>query len=160
MLVTFTKNTPTHHTFSLVREDGSAEAASLETRSFMPHDLIHFAYEVEAGCLHSFYGRMAAGTPLAAFKELNIMSSADAADAELIMTERITGPLTSYLRGGVTNEEFIRALENLFQAISTDMPGHITTEFLDQLKIRYNALIGQWNSLPHHTPMELRWPFS
>jgi hypothetical protein len=158
MLVRFTKNTPTHHTFSIIRADGSAEQASLETRSYMPHDLIHFAYELQAGCRYSFYGRLASGLKLADFNVIQLMTSPDPADAELITTERITGPLATYLKGGVTNADFISALENLFVAVSSPLPAHITSQFLDELKIRYNALIGQWNALPHHTPMEISWP--
>lgn len=159
MTITFTKNTPTHQTFEIKRSDGSVETALLETRSFMPHDLIHFAYEMQVPCLHSFYGRLAQGTPLETFKEMNVMFSTNPSDAELITTERITGPLTTFLRGGLSNEDFIQALKNLFDALSEPLPTHITPSFLDDSKIRYNALFGQWSALPHHTPMQLHWPF-
>jgi len=83
----------------------------------MPHDLIHFAYESEAGCRQSFYGRLAAGTRIDCLSGMDALNAATPADAELMETERITGPLTSFLRGGMSAGDFMHALENMFTAL-------------------------------------------
>ncbi len=41
MKTTFTKVSLTHHTLKVERDDGSTEEVTLETKSFVPHDLIH-----------------------------------------------------------------------------------------------------------------------
>lgn len=157
MIIRFTKNTPTHHTFEVIRSDGSNESASLETKSFMPHDLIHFAYESLAGCNHSFYGMLASGTTLADFKTMDSMQSGGDTTKEMIVTERITGPLTAYLHGGISEDAFLATLQNMFDSEDAILPPHMTARFLKWLSEEYRGLIGQWNSLPHHVPMELVW---
>jgi hypothetical protein len=155
--IRFTKNTPTHHTFEIIREDGSWESASLETRSFMPHDLIHYAYESLAGCKESFYGLLARGTSLSHFANMGMKQAGAHMNTEMMMTERITGPLTSYLRGEMTNSDFLAALHQLLDANGQCLPDHMNDTFLDALKDRYRQLIGQWSALPHHVAMELKW---
>lgn len=74
MKVRFTKTTPTHHLFEIVRNDGSREEALIETKSFMPHDLIHLAYESTAGLKESFFGKLASGTTFAEFGDRQLMA--------------------------------------------------------------------------------------
>ncbi len=52
----FTRVSPTHHRFEYRRPDGSGEAVEMETRSFLFHNLLHYAVESEAGLRGSFYG--------------------------------------------------------------------------------------------------------
>lgn len=158
MIIRFTKKTPTHHLFEVQRNNGSTEQAMLETRSYMPHDLIHFAYESLAGCRHSFYGRLAAGTTLADFREIDIRNIPETAeDRELVNTERITGPLTAWLRGTDNEEACLAMLTQVFQVLNESVPAHITAEFLTHLRELYRKLWGQWTSLPHHISMDLEW---
>ncbi len=56
MIVKLTKISPTHHRFEYVRADGTGEKLELETKTFLYHDLLHFAVESEAGLKNSFYG--------------------------------------------------------------------------------------------------------
>jgi len=158
MTIRFTKKTPTHHLFEVKRGNGSAEHVMLETRSFMPHDLIHFAYESLAGCRHSFYGRLAAGTTLADFREIDIRNEPETEEArELANTERITGPLTAWLRGSDNEDACLTMLAQLFQLTDEPTPAHITIDFLANLRELYRKLWGQWTSLPHHISMDLEW---
>lgn len=157
MQVRFTKTTPTHHQFEIVRTDGSHEEILLETKSFMPHDLIHFAYEREAGCKNSFYGLLAAGKTFAEMDDRTLMSNPALVDSEMVLTEKIVGPLTAYLGTDIPEEAFLDMLKNMFEASGKEVPSHITPSFLISLKKNYRALIGEWNSLPHHTKMEILW---
>lgn len=45
MRISLTKLSDARHRFSYLRADGSGETLELETRSFLIHDLVHFALE-------------------------------------------------------------------------------------------------------------------
>ena len=157
MKVRFIKETPTHHTFEIVRADGSKETSLLETRSFMPHDLIHLAYESTAGKKDSFFGKLASGWTFAQFNDRTIMTDPAFADSEMVETERITGPLSSFLTKGVSEESFMQGLYDVYSAIDRDIPEDITGNLLRDIQATYRSLIGEWNSLPHHKVMEVEW---
>ena len=58
--LSFVKMTDERHALEVVRDDGRRERVECETRSYLMHDLLHFAVESEAGGL---WGRLAAGFP-------------------------------------------------------------------------------------------------
>ena len=58
LIIKFTNVSPTRHRFEMIREDGSREQADLETKTFLFHDLLHFAVESEAFLADSFYGKL------------------------------------------------------------------------------------------------------
>lgn len=160
MKVRFTKETPTQHAFEIVRADGSSDKSLLETKSFMPHDLIHLAYESVAGKKDSFFGKLAAGKTFADLNDRTIMSDPALAGSEMVETELVTGPLSSYLTKGISQESFMQGLFDMFDARGKDLPEHITPILLLELQSRYRSLIGEWNSLPHHKVMEVEWVLS
>src|SRR5262245_31859426 len=133
MKIIFTKTTPTHHQFEIIRKDGSRESATFETRSLMPHDLIHLAYESTAECKESFYGKLASGTTLAEFGDRSIMSNPENVNTEMILTERITGPLSGYLEKGFSEETMIEAFQNMFSAEDRELPTFLTPELLKKV---------------------------
>lgn len=61
--VTFTKETGSRYTMAVHRETGPVLAASLGPGrdEYLPHDLVHFVVEVEAGLIGGVFGRVAAG---------------------------------------------------------------------------------------------------
>jgi hypothetical protein len=61
----FQKLTDDQHSLQVVRDDGSREEIECETRSFLEHDLLHFAVEREAGLHSGFWGHVARGMTLA-----------------------------------------------------------------------------------------------
>ena len=157
MKIRFVKETPTHHSLEIVRTDGSSERSLLETRSFMPHDLIHLAYESVARKKESFFGKLAAGATFADFNDRTLMTDPRYADSEMVETERITGPLSSFLAKGVSMESFMQGLFNIYDALGRDIPEEITPQLLRDIQARYRSLIGEWNSLSHHKVIEIEW---
>ncbi|RYD92308.1 MAG: hypothetical protein EOP61_25810, partial [Sphingomonadales bacterium] len=57
----FTRLNEARHRFEAVRPDGVSEALEFETRSYLLHDFVHFAVEMEAGLQSGFYGQLARG---------------------------------------------------------------------------------------------------
>src|SRR4051812_27926629 len=61
MLIRITRLSPTHHRFAYQRDDGSGGACTLESKSFLSHDLLHFCLERDAQLDTGFYGHLARG---------------------------------------------------------------------------------------------------
>lgn len=89
--IRLTRLSPTHHAFGYSRADGSAEDLSLETKSFLLHDLLHFAVEREAGLQRSFYGTLARGANYGSLNSPDMIWQGEAAT-----TERVGGGLTGF----------------------------------------------------------------
>ena len=66
MKILLTKLTDDRHQLAIERDDGSTESVELETRSFLLHDLVHYAVEAEAKIDDGFWGLLARGTKSAA----------------------------------------------------------------------------------------------
>jgi hypothetical protein len=97
MRVIFHKTSHAHYTLECIRADGSAtKSEPLEAKSYLRHDLIHFAYESSFGLRDSFYGTIARGKNL---NELTprAMQGAEPMSEEARVTEMITGFLTGAL---------------------------------------------------------------
>jgi hypothetical protein len=67
MEVRLTKLSDHRHAVAVVRDDGSGERAEVDSRSFLRHDLAHFAVESELGLTGGYWGSVAAGAPLDGF---------------------------------------------------------------------------------------------
>ena len=149
--VRFTRLSPKRHRLEIVRVDGSADAADLETRSLLLHDLVHFAFESEARLTQSFYGLLASGRALAALQA----DDATFPTAEAQLTERIVGPLSAVVQGKSTIAGLLVGLRNLQHAYAEPMPDWLTEALLQRVVARFRRLDGQWKATPFGTTMEL-----
>lgn len=152
LVVRLTRISPTHHTFAYTRTDGTGESLELETKSFLFHDLLHFAVESEAALQHSFYGNLANSSSYATLAELN-----GDAEGEIGMTERVVGGLTGYLKGTADDETFIALMKNMLDATGETLPTWLTPTFLTRIKERMRRLQGEWNSTPFGETMQLQF---
>jgi len=150
LTIHLTRISPTTHAFEYKRADGSGERLELETRSFLLHDLLHFAVETEAGLKHSFYGNLAASEKYESLAAMN-----DTAGGEIGLTERIVGGLTGFLKKDVEPYEFLALMQNIFDATGEKLPLWLTEDFLDRVKERMRKLQGEWNALPFGETMTL-----
>lgn len=94
MLILFTRLTDERHRFAVEREGLPIESVELETRSFLVHDLVHFAVERTLGRQNSFYGLLARGTPLVSLNDRTRPwpEGSELADTEGLVA-RLQGPL-------------------------------------------------------------------
>jgi hypothetical protein len=97
LTVRLTRLSNSRHRMAIIRADGSSETHELETRSTLRHDLVHFAFETEAGLTESFFGLLAKGATLEALAGKGMESFAPG--VEIGMTERIVGPLSGVAYG-------------------------------------------------------------
>lgn len=156
--IELTKISPTHHRFVIVREGGVREEAELETKSFLTHDFLHFAFETEAGLQNSFYGTLASGRTYAELSDGEGVMSTSFDASEAATTEQIVGALHGITKGEVNAADIVAGVENMWSAYGRSVPEWFTEEFIDRVKERYRKLIGEWNATPFKETMRLRFP--
>ena len=128
----------------VIRADGTREREEHETRSFLMHDLLHYAVEREAGLDIGFWGTLAAGTPMTE-------------NAELVIVEQIVGALH-----GLTKQrpaaEVAAGIRRYAEANGAPLPPWLTDEMIEGAQERMRQLRGHWNATPFGGVMELDWP--
>lgn len=149
LTIRFTKVSDARHRIEVVRDDGTRDAVELETRSFLLHDLIHYAVESEAGLRQSFYGALAVGR---GYEEL---SNRQPLAGEILMTERVVGAMTGAAKGQVTATQVIAAMKNLLDAHDEAMPPWLTRAFVERALERLRRLQGQWKATRFGETLEL-----
>jgi hypothetical protein len=156
MQIILTKLTDERHRMKIVRDDGSSEEVELVTREFLAHDMLHFCLEIEAGLYHSFWGSLAAGKTLSELSAQGM--AANPPSEEVMITESIVGPLSYIAKGGTDDAQFLSIMTTVFQSRSTPIPTWLTTDLLQRIRTRFNALMGEFRSLPRSESMHLSWP--
>jgi hypothetical protein len=147
LIVRLTRLSPTHHRFEAVREDGAREARELETRSFLAHDLVHFALESEAGLDAGFYAALARGAGCEAQPD----------SAAAMQIEGVVGPLQGAVKGDVDPETFVAGLRGYQESIGVQPPDWLTPPLIARVLARMRQLQGQWRATPFGETMELRF---
>lgn len=154
LTIRLTRLSPTHHRFAYARPDGSGEAAEIETKSLLVHDLVHYAFECEAGLAQSFYGLLASGHSLADLQpEGNAFPTEEAR-----LTERIVGPLTGAMLGRVGVDEFLAAFRDFQKTSGESTPRWLTPDLVERAVTRFREVHGRWKATPFHATLELAFP--
>jgi hypothetical protein len=148
LTVRFKRLTPTHHEFAYVRADGSGEAVTLETKSLLQHDLIHFAVETEAGLRQSFYGKLASGLTLGRI-------AAETLAGEAAATERAVGAMTGALKTDAPGERIVAGFQTLGEALGEPATPWFTADFVERARERMRRLEGEWKATPFGGTMSL-----
>ncbi len=148
----FTRVSPTHHRFEYRRADGTGEAIELETRSFLTHDLLHYAVESEAGLKGSFYGILG---KIGGYEELSVAGGA-ALGGEIAITERVVGALTGALQEEALDAEaFVTRAAEYLDLYEERAPRWFTPAFIEAVRERMRQLTGRWKATPFGETMEL-----
>lgn len=142
MKVAFTKLSDERHVVRVDRGDGTFESIELESRSFLRHDLAHFAVELELGLHGGVWGSVARGGSLAG-------DGLDGADMGL--AETVSGPMQTMMRTRASAEEIFAVLKRVAPELAT--PGLAT-----RIHARLRALDGHWAATPYGEAMHLDWP--
>ncbi len=153
LVVRLTKLSDQEHRFDYLAPGGARESLTLVTRSFLIHDLLHFAVESEAGLKDSFYGRLArAGGYLR-------LAEATAEDpGEVGLTEMVVGGFTALAKGQTTPEGATAAVIQWMGALDREPPPWLTDAFAHAVAERLRRLMGEWKATPFGGVMELRFP--
>jgi hypothetical protein len=143
--IRFTRIDNQTHRFEAVRPDGSVEMRVLETRSFLLHDLVHFAVESEAKLRNSFYGQLARG---AGYEDLTT-------GGESAGTEMVVGALQGALKGEVDAHAFVARLKEMCATLARDPPEWLTPDMIARALERLRQVQGQWRATKFGETLEL-----
>jgi hypothetical protein len=162
MLIRLTKISDATHRLELVRDDGTRESVALASRSFLWHDLLHYAVETNAGLRQSFWGLLAAGRTLAdlpdALSEGDGATAAPTRSTEAAITEAIVGVLTGVVQERAAPRAAIEGLTRLFEAQERELPVWFSADFVERVREHMRRLIGQWRAVPFGGDMQLTFP--
>lgn len=151
MRIALRKLNDARHRLDIVRADGRSDGSELETRSLLLHDLVHYAVEAEAPLAEGFWGLLARGVSLA---DLADRARPAPLSEELMLAERLVGPLQSLVQGRLSEERFLEATAGLA------VPFAVDGNFAERVRARVHALTGAWKATPHAAALVLRWPAS
>lgn len=140
--VTFVKLSDERHAVRVERADGTLDSVELDSRSFLRHDLSHFAVELELGLAAGVWGSVAAGGSLAG-------EGLDGDDMSL--AETVSGPMQTMMRTAASAEEIHAVLQRVAPEVAS-------SDLAARLHARCRALTGHWNATPYGGEMELTWP--
>ena len=149
------KLTDERHALEIVRDGGLRERVECETRSYLMHDLLHFAVESEAGLQGGFWGRLAAGTTLAELNDRTKPMGPPETD-EMAAIEQLVGALHGATKGRPA-EELVAGMRRFAEALDASIPDWLTEEFVTRVKERLRRLVGHWNATPYGGSMDLDW---
>ena len=133
MRIRLTKISDAQHGLAFARDDGTREAIALPSRSFLWHDLLHYAVETNAGLHQSFWGLLASGQTLAelhdAIRGGDGAGTTSAQPTEAVVTEAVVGVLTDVVRERVAPGAAIDGLARLFEAQDREVPVWFSADF-------------------------------
>lgn len=142
MRIVFTKLSDESHRVTVARCDGTEESVEVESRSFLRHDLAHYAIELELPIHRGFWGCVAAGASLSG-------QGVTGRDAQL--AESLAGPIQTLFRTDAGPDAYAQALGGLLPAGGhRDLPARVHE--------RIRQLRGYWKATPYGGRMELGWP--
>lgn len=150
------KRTDTQHTLEIRRPRGATETIACDTRSFLLHDLLHYAVETEAGLEGGFWGLLASGKTLADMADRSGAALAEAHPG-LMEIERVVGWLTGVAKG-VPADALLAQLAHNDGVPGFSLPAWVDAPYITAVQARMRALLGQWRATPFGGTMRLSYP--
>jgi hypothetical protein len=144
------------HALEIVREHGARERVECETRSYLLHDLLHYAVEAESGLDDGFWGLLARGKTLA---DMNDRSGAALAgeSTQLMAIEQMVGTLTTAAKG-TSAADVVEALTRYFTGLAAPVPAWVSVAYVDAIQARMRRLLGHWRAIAYGGTLTLEWP--
>jgi hypothetical protein len=144
------------HVLEVARSDGRVETMECETRSYLLHDLLHYAAESLAGVDDGLWGTLASGVSLAAVHDRSGYA-ARAVAPEMMAMERIVGILSGAVKGH-SAEDIVAGYRSQAGALGWHTPDWLTIDFIAAVQERMRRLVGRWKATRYGEAMELPWP--
>jgi hypothetical protein len=162
MRVVFTKGPGTSYDIAVHRETGAALAPRNGPggHPYLPHDLVHFLVEAEAGIKLWVYGRLAVG-------DNGLFWPADPAERGKAARRRKTKGVQSSPRAKADmarSEELAGIAVPVWEVRSghaRELPAYVTAgeipPVVDRIVSRFDAYADRWHSLPVGDSLTLTW---
>jgi hypothetical protein len=156
MRIRFRKISDERHALEIEHDDGRREGVDCETRSYLVHDLLHYAVESEAKVQGGFWGNLWKGKSLSEMNDRTAETMKDAGP-EMVVIERLVGALSGAVKGR-SAKEMVAALAIYAEALATTNPEWLTEALVVAVQSRMRELLGHWKATPFGGAMELHWP--
>ncbi len=144
MRIVITKKSQHQCEYKMERGDGSQEHITLDTKTYIEHDICHYAVESVFGYENGFWGMLAQG-----YRFDQLFGKENELTEELRQIEKIVGPIQSVYAGYYDKESLPMMISHL--EIELD---HIKVEQSLQLM---DDLLGQWRQLEINDSLRLVW---
>jgi hypothetical protein len=144
------------HVLTIVRDDGLCEEMECETRSYLQHDLLHYATEAEARLEEGFWGNLAKGKTLAQMND-RTGKAMQAEAPQMLLIEQIVGALSGVTKG-VSADVVFASFRDSATSAGMVIPAWLTSEFVAAVQERMRRLLGHWKATPYGEVMDLPWP--
>jgi type III secretion system FlhB-like substrate exporter len=157
MEVIFEKTSHERNGVRCVRDDGTdTYAPSLESKSYLRHDLMHYCVEKHAKLAHSFYGMVASGKDFLQLREMEEVTG----EGEAQMTERIVAMLQSshHEEAFHADQTFARIVDS-FALQDSVPPQYFTESFVSSAVSEFRFLLKRWNGLQTGESLTLEFPY-
>ncbi len=155
MHIRFHKISHDRHTLELIRPGLPPERVEYETRSFLNHDLLHYAVESVACLQDGFWGKLAQGKTLVEMSQAAAMEFADGSPL-LAQIEGIVGPFSA-LTKGVAPQELFMDLARRAAEMNSSLPAWLSESMTVAVHARMRQLLGHWKATEFGSWMELEW---
>ena len=154
MRILLRKLSDERHVLQIIRDDGRSEEVECETRSYLHHDLLHYAAEAEARTGEGFWGNLAKGKTL---PEMNDRTgkAMQAEGPQMAAIEQVVGALSSIAKG-VAGDVFLARFHDYAENVGIATPEWLTPVFVSGVEERMRRLLGRWKATPFGEAMTLR----
>jgi hypothetical protein len=146
MKILFSKESHERYSLRIVRDDGTETSAeSIEARSVLKHDLMHYCVEKNAGLIRSFFGSLAAGVNLSGLRmegQDEVLSAEEGSTTELVVAI-----LQNALRDGRTPADFAASICGALEAVKKETPAYLTEEFIEKTLKEHRLLMMRWEGV-------------
>jgi len=146
MEIEIKKGTPYRCVYALIRADGTTELITLETKTYLLHDICHYVVERQLQYANGFWGMLAAGF---SFKDL--FGKDNPQTAALMAIEQIVGPIQAVYSGHILPQDFPQFVAHLQFQITNDM--------LEACLQSIEVIMKRWKELSVGEALTLEWRF-
>lgn len=144
MQIKVRKKHPNQHEYTLTRANGSKETTTLDTKTYLFHDICHFVVEQHLEYSNGFWGMLAQGHT---FNDL--FGKDNPQTTELRYIEQIVGPIQSVHSAHVPKQDLDLYLKHLDFTIPELVLDSILTEI--------GTIIAHWKKLDAGHQLTLEW---
>lgn len=146
MQIVFIKTSHAEYTLRCTREDGSVTEITLNARSYLKHDIVHFVLEKEAGLTESFFGIVAGGRELDALTPA-AMKGEPEMSREIQTTEMIVGALQGALQKSVVESDFTAHMVEYLKLHNITPPLYLTQEFIQNVFDKILTILAKYRDI-------------
>ena len=130
--------------YTITRGDQSVERITLETKTYLVHDICHFAVEKNLGYTNGFWGMLSQGYTFSA-----LFGKDNPQTEELRFIEQIVGPVQSAYSGHIPKKDFEQYISHLSITLSESVLGTYLTEI--------RTIVEHWEQLMVGQQITLEW---